>query len=62
MKKNPNQLLIMRNALLSSLPLPSQFYNIGNIEAQMSYLDVLMRMETIGYIFYLNKNIVLCNN
>ncbi|XP_052477878.1 transcription factor bHLH123 isoform X2 [Gossypium raimondii] len=48
MKKNPNQLLIMRNALLSSLPLPSQFYNIGNNEAQMSYLDVLMRMETIG--------------
>ncbi|TYJ16241.1 hypothetical protein E1A91_A10G238100v1 [Gossypium mustelinum] len=48
MKKNPNQLLIMRNALLSSLPLPSQFNNIGNNEAQMSYSDVLMRMETIG--------------
>ncbi|PPR91446.1 hypothetical protein GOBAR_AA29245 [Gossypium barbadense] len=29
-------------------PLSSQFYNIGNTEAQMPYLDVLMQMESKG--------------
>ncbi|KAG4109977.1 hypothetical protein ERO13_D13G020600v2 [Gossypium hirsutum] len=29
-------------------PLSSQFYNIGNSEAQMPYLDVLMQMESKG--------------
>ncbi|XVE99527.1 hypothetical protein REPUB_Repub03eG0206700 [Reevesia pubescens] len=40
----------MRNALLSSVT--SQFYNIGNNEVQMPYLDVLLQMESKGNIVH----------